>query len=274
MDGSGRPADRGATSTGSGCSRASPAAGRRATSQLEVVSPRLTREPTARRRAVARRVRAAVGSGPGPSHPRRSPRAAGDRNGAVRSPPDQVRARRVPDPARLVQHRRRPAGRRHAVPAAPPGHACSPSGRTTWRRCSRWRSSARRCPASARSRSRSRSATPTACTGRARCTAPTGSSRRSIRPAHIYYKYEGVSPAGSHKPNTALPQAFYNKEAGRQAHRDRDRRRPVGERHGVRRRHVRPRGQGLHGPRQLRPEAVPPDPDGDVRRRGRGQPVA
>src|SRR3954468_19475569 len=33
-------------------------------------------------------------------------------------------------------------------------------------------------------------------------------------PAHIYYKYEGVSPAGSHKPNTAVPQAFYNKQAG------------------------------------------------------------
>ncbi len=33
-------------------------------------------------------------------------------------------------------------------------------------------------------------------------------------PAHIYYKYEGVSPAGSHKPNTAVPQAFYNKAAG------------------------------------------------------------
>ncbi len=33
-------------------------------------------------------------------------------------------------------------------------------------------------------------------------------------PAHIYYKYEGVSPAGSHKPNSAVPQAFYNKEAG------------------------------------------------------------
>lgn len=33
-------------------------------------------------------------------------------------------------------------------------------------------------------------------------------------PARIYYKYEGVSPAGSHKPNTAVPQAFYNKEAG------------------------------------------------------------
>ena len=33
-------------------------------------------------------------------------------------------------------------------------------------------------------------------------------------PARIYYKYEGVSPAGSHKPNTAVPQAFYSKEAG------------------------------------------------------------
>jgi tryptophan synthase beta chain len=33
-------------------------------------------------------------------------------------------------------------------------------------------------------------------------------------PARIYYKYEGVSPSGSHKPNTAVAQAFYNKEAG------------------------------------------------------------
>jgi tryptophan synthase beta chain len=32
--------------------------------------------------------------------------------------------------------------------------------------------------------------------------------------ARIYYKYEGGSPAGSHKPNTAIPQAFYNKEEG------------------------------------------------------------
>jgi|GEM_PF-1850 len=31
-------------------------------------------------------------------------------------------------------------------------------------------------------------------------------------PAHIFYKYEGVSPSGSHKPNTAVPQAFYNRE--------------------------------------------------------------
>jgi tryptophan synthase beta chain len=33
-------------------------------------------------------------------------------------------------------------------------------------------------------------------------------------PAEIYYKWEGVSPAGSHKPNSAVPQAYYNKKAG------------------------------------------------------------
>lgn len=36
-------------------------------------------------------------------------------------------------------------------------------------------------------------------------------------PAHIYYKYEGVSPSGSHKSNTAIPQAFYNHIAGTHA---------------------------------------------------------
>jgi tryptophan synthase beta chain len=36
-------------------------------------------------------------------------------------------------------------------------------------------------------------------------------------PAHIYYKNEGVSPPGSHKPNTAVAQAFYNKISGTQA---------------------------------------------------------
>ena len=33
-------------------------------------------------------------------------------------------------------------------------------------------------------------------------------------PAKIYFKYEGVSPAGSHKPNTAVAQAWYNQQAG------------------------------------------------------------
>ncbi|MBN9507941.1 MAG: TrpB-like pyridoxal phosphate-dependent enzyme [Alphaproteobacteria bacterium] len=48
--------------------------------------------------------------------------------------------------------------------------------------------------------------------------APLHRARRLERaldtPARIFYKYEGVSPAGSHKPNTAVAQAFYNKEAG------------------------------------------------------------
>ena len=34
-------------------------------------------------------------------------------------------------------------------------------------------------------------------------------------PAHIYYKYEGASPAGSHKVNTSVPQAYYNKSPAR-----------------------------------------------------------
>ena len=41
-----------------------------------------------------------------------------------------------------------------------------------------------------------------------------GLERLLDTPAKIYYKYEGVSPAGSHKPNTAVPQAYYNKQAG------------------------------------------------------------
>lgn len=36
-------------------------------------------------------------------------------------------------------------------------------------------------------------------------------------PAHIYFKYEGASPVGSHKPNTAVPQAFFNKQEGTKA---------------------------------------------------------
>ena len=98
---------------------------------------------------------------------------------------------------------------------------------------------------------------------------------------------EGARYAGPHllqvrgRQPGRQPQAEHGARPGvlqqggrRQAARHRDRRRPVGQRAGVRRRPVRPRGQGLHGPRQLRPEAVPPDPHGDLRRRGRGQPVA
>ena len=42
----------------------------------------------------------------------------------------------------------------------------------------------------------------------------TGLEKALGTPAKIYYKYEGVSPAGSHKPNTAVPQAYYNKMEG------------------------------------------------------------
>jgi len=41
-----------------------------------------------------------------------------------------------------------------------------------------------------------------------------GLERALDTPAHIYYKWEGVSPAGSHKPNTAVAQAYYNKAEG------------------------------------------------------------
>ncbi|MCF8069049.1 MAG: TrpB-like pyridoxal phosphate-dependent enzyme [Desulfobacterales bacterium] len=42
----------------------------------------------------------------------------------------------------------------------------------------------------------------------------TGLEKALDTPARIYYKYEGASPPGSHKPNTAVPQAYYNKEFG------------------------------------------------------------
>ena len=73
--------------------------------------------------------------------------------------------------------------------------------------------------------------------------------------ARIYYKYEGVSPAGSHKPNTAVPQAYYNKEAGDHPDRDRDRCWPMGLRAGAGRQPVRPRGRRLHGQGELSAEA-------------------
>ena len=41
-----------------------------------------------------------------------------------------------------------------------------------------------------------------------------GLERALGTPAKIFYKYEGVSPAGSHKPNSAIPQAFFNAQAG------------------------------------------------------------
>ena len=87
-------------------------------------------------------------------------------------------------------------------------------------------------------------------------------------PARIYYKYEGVSPAGSHKPNTAVPQAYYNKQGRREEADDRDRRRPVGHRARVRLRAVRPRVRGVAGRVVVRQQALPPPHDRGVRRHG------
>ena len=85
-------------------------------------------------------------------------------------------------------------------------------------------------------------------------------------PARIYYKYEGVSPAGSHKPNTAVPQAYENAQAGVAQADHRDRRRPVGLVAGLRVPALRPGVRGLHGRLVLRPEALPALDDADLGR--------
>ena len=103
----------------------------------------------------------------------------------------------------------------------PPG---SRSGPTTWRRCSRWRSSSRRCrpapwidiPGEVLDVLRLWRPTPLVRAHRLEQALGT--------PARIYYKDESGSPAGSHKPNTAVPQAFYNKAGG---HRSASRPRPA-----------------------------------------------
>ena len=67
--------------------------------------------------------------------------------------------------------------------------------------------------------------------------------------ARIFYKYEGVSPAGSHKPNTAVAQAYENAQAGVAS--SSPRRAPAsGARPRVRVLDVRPRVRGLHGRRR------------------------
>ena len=113
---------------------------------------------------------------------------------------------------------------------------------------------------------RRRCARPTSSGARRRCTARGAWRPRSIRPARIYYKYEGVSPAGSHKPNTAVPQAYENAQAGIRKLIDRDRRRAVGLGAGLRLPALRPGVRGLHGRLVLRPEALPALDDADLGR--------
>ena len=88
-------------------------------------------------------------------------------------------------------------------------------------------------------------------------------------PARIYYKDESVSPAGSHKPNTAVPQAFYNKQEGVPRLTTETGAGQWGSALAFASRAVRPRVQGVHGEGVIPPEAVPPRDDGDMgRRRG------
>ena len=173
----------------------------------------------------------------------------------------EVHAGREPAAGRLVQRRGRSPGaarRRCCIPA--PG---SRSARTTSRRSSRWRSSSRRSRPSARSRSPRRCATSTGSGARRRSTARAASSGSSTRPRR--------SITSTRASRRREPQAEHGRRAGllqqargRQAHRDRDRRRPVGLVAGVRRRAVRPRDRRLHGARLVRPEAVPARADGDL----------
>ncbi len=83
-------------------------------------------------------------------------------------------------------------------------------------------------------------------------------------PARIYFKDESVSPAGSHKPNTAVAQAFYNAQEGSEAPDDRDGCRAVGHGAVVRLRPVRHRVHGVHGAGLVRAEAVSAHDDGGL----------
>ena len=88
-------------------------------------------------------------------------------------------------------------------------------------------------------------------------------------PARIYYKDESVSPAGSHKTNTAVPQAFYNRAEGIERISTETGAGQWGTALSFACAPVRPRLQGVHGAGELRAEAVPQDPHGDVGERGR-----
>jgi len=70
-------------------------------------------------------------------------------------------------------------------------------------------------------------------------------------PAHIYYKYEGVSPAGSHKPNTAVAQGLRERRGRDPQAGHRDRGRPVGLRAGLRLPAVRVGVRGVDGRLEL-----------------------
>ena len=92
-------------------------------------------------------------------------------------------------------------------------------------------------------------------------------------PAHIYYKNESVSPSGSHKLNTAVPQAYYNKQEGVQSIATETGAGQWGSALGHRRRFLQDRHRRLHGEDQLPAEAVPPFRHAGLWRHRHAQPV-
>ena len=92
-------------------------------------------------------------------------------------------------------------------------------------------------------------------------------------PAKIFFKYEGVSPAGSHKPNTAVPQAFYNHQEGVTRLTTETGAGQWGTALAFATRAVRHGVRGLAGPVVVRPEAGAAHDDGDLRRDAAPEPV-
>ena len=172
-----------------------------------------------------------------------------------------------PDPERVVQRAAVDAGA--AAAAAASRHQASRSAPTTSRRCSRWGSSRRRCRPSRGSTSPARCSTSCGCGGRRRSCAPSGSSARSARRRASTSRTSRCRRRVRTRPNTAVPQAFYNQAEGIARLATETGAGQWGTRAGVRVRAVRPRVQGVHGAGVVRAEAVPQDPHGDVGRVGR-----
>ena len=83
-------------------------------------------------------------------------------------------------------------------------------------------------------------------------------------PAHIYFKYEGASPVGSHKPNTAVPQSLLQQASGHQASGDGNWRGAMGQLGGVCGRLLWAGSESVHGQYFISAEAVSPHDDGSV----------
>ena len=166
---------------------------------------------------------------------------------------------------RVVQPRRRPA--RAAAAAAAPRHRAAGRPRRPGAALPDGADRAGGVAASAGSRSPSRCARSTRCGGRRRSTAPTGWSGRSGTDLPHLLQVRGRSARPAPTSRTPPCPGLLQRAGGRHAARDRDGRRPVGLGAGVRLPPVRPRGQGLHGARLVRQQAVPARADRDLGRR-------